>query len=199
VPLPEHPTDWQRNTCGLEDSLFVTANCFYRKDVLRAAGGFDESFSAAWREDSDLFFTLHERGCLLAQAPEAIVYHPARPEPWGASLRHQRKSIFNALLYKKHPALYRQHIQSSPPWRYYATLAALLGFLAGLLARVPLLALPAGLAWLALYLAFALQRLKNTSRAPAHVLEMLLTSLIIPYLSIFWRLRGAWKYRVWFY
>ncbi len=41
---------------------FVTANCFVRRDVLVAVGGFDERFSAAWREDSDLHFALLQVG-----------------------------------------------------------------------------------------------------------------------------------------
>ena len=30
VPLPEKPTDWERDTKGLDDAGFVTANCFVR-------------------------------------------------------------------------------------------------------------------------------------------------------------------------
>jgi len=38
---------------GLMSSEFVTANCFYRRLAIEEAGGFDESFTMAWREDSD--------------------------------------------------------------------------------------------------------------------------------------------------
>ena len=41
---------------------FVTANCFCRREVLEAVGGFDERFTAAWREDSDLHFRLLDTG-----------------------------------------------------------------------------------------------------------------------------------------
>jgi hypothetical protein len=68
VPLPERPTDYQRDTAGLAGAEFATANCFYRRDVLAAVGGFDERFSMAWREDSDLFFALLERGYEVARA-----------------------------------------------------------------------------------------------------------------------------------
>ena len=198
VPLPAHPTDHARNTTGLEHSLFVTANCFYRKDVLASLGGFDERFPAAWREDSDLFFTLRERGYRWVNAPDAVVVHPVRPVPWGSSLHHQRKSLYNALLFKKHPDLYRQIIQPSPPWRYYGMLGALLAALLGLLRAKPLLALLGFFTWLGLLARFIQRRLENTSHAPRHVLEMIVTSLFIPPLSIYWRLRGAIKYRVFF-
>jgi len=45
---------------------------------------------------------------------------------------------------------------------------------------------------------FCLQRLDQTSRERRHVAEMLVTSVLIPPLSIFWRIRGAIKFRVFF-
>jgi cellulose synthase/poly-beta-1,6-N-acetylglucosamine synthase-like glycosyltransferase len=93
VPLPERPTDNEINTTGLETSHFVTANCFYRRSVLEAVGGFDENFAIAWREDSDLYFSLREREYPLAWSSSAVVVHPVRPEQWGSSLRAQRKSF----------------------------------------------------------------------------------------------------------
>ena len=98
VPLSGVPTDYELNAAHLAHSEFVTANCFYRRDVLEAVGGFDERFTAAWREDSDLFFCLLEASGKLLFVPEAIVLHPVRPAPWGRSLRQQQKSMFNALL-----------------------------------------------------------------------------------------------------
>ncbi|HEX5438753.1 MAG TPA: glycosyltransferase [Gemmatimonadaceae bacterium] len=196
VPLPDAPTDYERDVAGLERAEFATANCFYRRAVLAELGGFDERFAAAWREDSDLFLELLKRGHRLARAPRAVVVHPVRPERWGVSLRQQRKTMYNALLYKKHRALYWQRIQHSPPWRYYGIVAALLvGVAAATLGRRGA-ALAALSAWLLLTAALCLRRLRATSRAPAHVAEMVVTSALIPPLAVFWRLRGAIKYRV---
>ena len=198
VPIPPLPTDYERNATGLGTSAFVTANCFCRRDVLAAVDGFDERFTAAWREDSDLYFTLLEQGCRLVHAPEAVVVHPVRPAPWGVSLLQQRKSIFNALLYKKHPDLYWQHIQPAPPWHYYRIVAALLLALGGALRGHRLLACGATGAWLWMTGRFCMGRLRGTSHAPRHVAEMVVTSAAIPPVTIFWRLRGALKFRVWF-
>jgi hypothetical protein len=52
--------------------------------------------------------------------------------------------------------------------------------------------------WTVLMGRFLARRLRGNSHAPLHVLEMLTTSLLIPFLSIFWRLYGAVKFRVWF-
>lgn len=101
VPLPERPTDYERDAAGLERGEFVTANCFVRRSVLDAIGGFDERYAMAWREDSDLQFTLLERGYWIVRADRAVIFHPVRPAAWGVSIRQQRMSLFNALLYKK--------------------------------------------------------------------------------------------------
>lgn len=198
VPLPEDPTDYQRNEAGLEGAEFVTANCFVRRAVLEFLGGFDERFTAAWREDSDLHFKLLADGRRIVAAPAAVVVHPVRPAPWGISLRQQRKSRFDALLYKKHPHLYRSRIRAGPPWEYYASVGAIAAAVAGAAARQPPLAAAGVGAWLVLTARFCARRLRRTSRAPRHVAEMLVTSALIPPLSIFWRLYGALRFRVLF-
>jgi hypothetical protein len=48
----------------------------------------------------------------------------------------------------------------------------------------------------AIGVAFARRRLVHTSHKPAHVVEMLVTSFLIPWLSVYWRTRGALRYRV---
>jgi GT2 family glycosyltransferase len=187
MPVPATPTDYERNEQGLERAEFVTANCFVRKEVLERLGGFDESFRIPWREDSDLHFRLLEGGCTVARAPGAVVVHPVRPAPWGVSLRQQRKVMFDALLFRKHRALYRSHIRAVPRWDYYAVVASLALSLAS-----PWWLL----AWAALTARFCVQRLRGTSKSPRHIAEMVLTSMLIPPLSVFWRAVGALKYRV---
>ena len=199
VPLSAAPTDYERDAAGLEGAEFVTANCFVRRAALAAVGGFDERFAAAWREDSDLQFTLLAAGGRIAHAPKAVVVHPVRPAPWGVSLRQQRKAQYEALLYRKHPDLYRRRIRPWRPWGYYATLAAL-GVAAGAACgglTVP--ALAAGGAWALLTGRFCATRMRGTSRAPGHVAEMVVTSALIPPLSVFWRLVGAVRFRVLFF
>jgi glycosyltransferase involved in cell wall biosynthesis len=196
VPLPESPTDYERDAAGLEGAEFVTANCFCLRPALEAVGGFDERFTAAWREDSDLQFTLIESGRRIGLAPAAVVVHPVRPAPWAVSLNQQRKVFFDALLYKKHPRLYRLRLRRSPPWNYYAIVASLGLAAVSLALGGRTLALASLLIWAALTARFCVRRLRRTSRSPRHVAEMAFTSLLIPPLSIFWRLYGAWRFQV---
>ena len=61
-----------------------------------------------------------------------------------------------------------------------------------------MVALAAASVWAVLTGRFCLRRLSGTSAAPRHVAEMIATSVLIPPLSVYWRLYGAWKFRVWF-
>lgn len=198
VPIEGVPTDYERNAARLETAEFVTANCFYRRDALERIGGFDERFPLAWREDSDLHFRLLAVGARLVKAHDAVVVHPVRPARWGVSIGQQRKSMYNALLFKRHPRLYRERIQARPPVRYYAIVGALCAAAFGVASGRRGIAAAAGLVWLALTSDFCARRLRGTARAPRHVAEMAVTSAVIPPLSVYWRLRGALKYRVWF-
>ena len=199
VPLPPAPTDHERNTAGLESSEFITANCFCRRTALEAVGGFDEQFTTAWREDSDLHFRLLDTGGKIVRQSAAVVVHPARPAPFAASLREQRKAMFEALLFRKHPDHFRRRIHPQwPPIYYLIVLAAATCLIAAALGYFVVAVISAAI-WLLTTLWFALRRLRSTSRSPRHIAEMLLTSAAIPFLSVFWRLYGGVRFRVLFW
>jgi GT2 family glycosyltransferase len=67
------------------------AAAFYRADVLREAGGFDESYFC-YAEDVDLGFRLRLRGCRCLYLPDAVVDHV------GSALtgRHSDFSVYYA-------------------------------------------------------------------------------------------------------
>jgi glycosyltransferase involved in cell wall biosynthesis len=199
VPISNPPTDYEKNISGLEGAVFVTANCFYRRSALETCGGFDERFTMAWREDSELFFHMLSLSCKLAYAPLAKVVHPVRCRPWGVSITEQRKSIFDALLYKKYPELYRERIRPSYPVKYYVIVFSLIGFVVALATESRFIAMLLFVIWAALTLQFAFQRLRQTKRTLSHIAEMLFTSIVIPPLSVFWKVAGMIKYGVWFF
>ena len=107
------------------------------------------------------------------------------------SLRQQRKSLFDALLYKKHPSLYRlgsdrgPRCTTTPCWALLGLAVAAAGL------GLPRVFLLAACGWMAACGHFCARRLRGTSRAPSHVAEMIVTSMLIPPLSVFWRLYGA--------
>lgn len=196
VPTPEPPTDYERGVAGLERAEFITANCFVSRRALERVGGFDERYERAWREDSDLQFALLEHGLRIVAAPAATVVHPVRPARWGISIAQQRQVMYDALLYRKYPHHYRQRIRAVPPIDYYAIVLALAITAAAALAGRTGLALGGLASWSVLTLALCHRRLRGASRSPGHVLEMLVTSVFIPPLALFWRIVGSIRYRV---
>ncbi|GAA0563785.1 glycosyltransferase family 2 protein [Chitinophaga japonensis] len=196
VPVPVRPTDYEWNIAQLEKARFVTANCVCTRPALERAGGFDERFELAWREDSDLEFRFLQQQVPIQYLPEAIVVHPVREATWGVSLREQRKAMFNALLYKKFPRLFRNNIKQRPIWSYYVMIICFMVMIAAIVLQAGMVAWIAFAAWLLLLAGFIWKRLMHTSRAWPHVMEMIVTSMLIPFLSVYWNLYGAWRYRV---
>lgn len=195
VPITKNPTDFELNTARLATADFITANCACTKKALIKVGGFDEAFKMAWREDSDLEFKLMLEKIPIYRNSDAIVVHPVRQARWGASIFEQKKGVYDALLYKKYPVLYRQKIQAKPLFLYYSVLAT--GLLSvGLIlakqdkaAKITLLILGIQL------LVFTYQRLKPTKKSISHILEMSITSMLIPFISLYWRFYGAVKFK----
>lgn len=202
VPPPAEMTDNARNTAGLENAVFVTANAFVLREALERVGGFDERYLRAWREDTDLYFALlaayPAEGAVVA-APRALVLHPVRDARFLVSIGQQANMAFDALLYKKYPELYDRHVGLRHPPPSYVAIA-----LATLVALVAVpwsgrVAAVAGLVAAALVLRFAARRLRGLRKSPRQVADMLLSSLAIPYVSLYWRMVGAWRWRVPFY
>jgi GT2 family glycosyltransferase len=197
VPIGDPPTDYERAIKGLEQAPFATASCFYLRLALVTTGGFDEQYRAAWREDSDLEFRMARLGGLVS-ARDALVVHPVRTARVGVSLAEQRKAMYNALLYRGFPGEYRRYIQSRPPLGYYGACVGALLALAGLLAGSGTAVLIGVMSWALCVGMFMQRRLRGISHKPGHVAEIILTSLAIPPLAVFWRLRGAFRFRVLF-
>ncbi|KVH35380.1 glycosyltransferase family 2 protein [Burkholderia cepacia] len=198
VPLRPRPTDYERDAAGLAHAEFATANCFVRRAALERVGGFDERFTRAWREDADLMFALREHAGPIVDAGTARILHPVRPARWGASIGQQSKVYFDALLYKKHRATYRRHIRPVPPWHYYAAVVAALGAIAGFAAGLPAQGVACAAVWAMITAAFCARRLRGTQLTVSHVAEMIVTSIAIPPVSLYWRMRGALHFRVLF-
>lgn len=197
MPLPERFSDYERDAARLEEAEFVTANCFIRRSVLEDVGGFDERYTRAWREDSDLHFALLTSGRTLIRQPDALVVHPLREAPFAASVGAQRKVMFDVLLYKKYPNLYRQRIRSGPPWFYlFVTGMLVLGIIA-LVSGARLVAQGALILWAAATFWFFWRRLSLSFISPKNVAELIISSIAIPPLSVFWRLAGAVRFGWW--
>jgi glycosyltransferase involved in cell wall biosynthesis len=194
VPLDGIPTDYQMNVSRLECASFITANCAITRQALQRVRGFDENFELAWREDSDMQFRLEDNGIAITRVP-AVVIHPVRSAKWAACLREERKGMYDALLFKKHPTAYRSEFRNSSLTRYYLTMAFVVLTMVGLISGHAIITYVGIGGWIACWFSFVFKRLNRTSRSPSHVGEMVITSAVIPFLSIYWRWYGIIRFR----
>ncbi|MGE5615442.1 MAG: glycosyltransferase [Bacillota bacterium] len=183
----------------VDGAEFTTANCFVTRQALRAVGGFDERFTSGWREDSDLLFMLLKVHGRVGAAPHAIVNKPAQPATWIERVSAYRNLLFEALLYKKHPELYRERVDSSTPWHYYGIAASIAGTVIGAMLGSPLLVVTGFGIWLALTAVHFGLRWTHAPRAHRRVGEIAADAFAIPLVAAFWRLVGALRFRVRFF
>lgn len=111
VPLPagRRPTDAERNTAGLAEAEWITADIAYRRAALEEAGGFDERFPRAYREDADLALRVRAAGHRLVRG-ERVSVHPVRDDGFWASVRFQRGNADDALMRRLHGPGWREAI-----------------------------------------------------------------------------------------
>jgi histidinol-phosphate phosphatase family protein len=198
VPRPagRRPTDWERSVAGLEDARWATADMAYRRAALAAAGGFDERFRRAYREDADLGLRLLDAGWEIATGRRTVV-HPVPPAPPWVSLARQAGNADDVLMRARHGRRWRRRAAAPAGRRsrhLAITAAGLLG-LAALAAGRRGAAAAAGAGWLLGTAELAAARIAPGPRIPGEVAAMLLTSVAIPPLAAVHWLRGLARHR----
>lgn len=202
VPIAVPPCEDEREAAELAACGRYGSNCFIRQAALAAVGGYDERFPADWHIDADLQLSLieHAGGELtVGKAPLAVVTRNTMIHSRGSSLSAQRNLQFDSLLTGKHPKLQPQVFckLSRSLWRWgHLLLVTMLGLMAAaaLAAQFVIAAMALGL-WLLLTMLFCSQRLLGYRHDLRYVVEMLLTSIAVPPLAVFWRCVGALRYR----
>jgi histidinol-phosphate phosphatase family protein len=193
VPLPagRRPTDWERSTRGLESARWATADLAYRRAALVAAGGFDERFPRAYREDADLGLRITAGGGRIVRGRRAVA-HPVRPAPPWISLTRQAGNADDVLMRALHGRDWRERAGAPGgrrPRHISITAAGALAAGAALVRRRRLAAL-AGAAWLAGTAELAWARIAPGPRTRREVTTMLWTSALLPAAATGWWLAG---------
>ncbi|HEY0934016.1 MAG TPA: HAD-IIIA family hydrolase [Trebonia sp.] len=208
VPLPpdRRPTDWERGTAGLATAHWITADMAYRRGALIAAGGFDERFPRAFREDADLALRLLDRGWELRCGGRGTT-HPVRPASRWVSLKAQAGNADDVLMSRLHGRGWYRRAAAAPGRRrgHWVTSALLVsatlawgasGATAGpRRAALRRAALAAGAGWLASTAAFTAARICPGPRTAEETVTMAVTSALIPPLAVGHWLRGQARYR----
>ncbi len=181
VPLPADraPTDWERNVAGLARARWITADCAYRRDVLRRLGGFDERFPRAFREDADLALRATADGGRITRG-ERSVRHPVRPADAWVSVRLQVGNRDDALMRAIH----------GDDW--YDRAGASRGAIRSHVATVAAAALSLAFAaiWTARTIGFAYRRIAPGPKTAREIGTMLATSVAIPFSATYHRAIG---------
>jgi len=198
VPLPPHrrATDWERNVAGLQGARWITADCAYRRADLLAAGGFDERFRRAYREDADLALRLVARGKRIASGTRRTA-HPVRPASWAVSVRLQAGNADDVLMDAVHGRDWRARA-AAPRGAYRShaqTVAAAAFALAAFAARKPRLGALFAAVWAAQTARFAWRRIAPGPRTAREIGAMLATSAAIPFAAVYHRARGRARLR----
>lgn len=196
VPSGRPVSDDERRTTGLADARWITADMAYRRDVLVQAGGFDERFPRAYREDSDLALRVVQAGHRIVRGKRSST-HPVAPSDVFSCVRAQIGNRDNALMRRKHGRNWRRAIGEGPGRlpAHLATTAAIGTAVIGALWGRRSMAASGALAWLALTAQFALRRIAPGPRNPADIAALTLTSALIPPVAVGHRLAGEWAFR----
>jgi len=146
IPDPSAPQEAWTVSQRIEsfDDRYETCNIFYRTDVMRAAGGFDESMPF-FGEDTVLGWTTRRMGIASAFAPEALVHHAVTKPGFAYHRRWAMQHGNWATLIKRFPEMRREVLWLNlfTKRRHAALLAAVTGVAMGTVWRPAfLLALP---------------------------------------------------------
>lgn len=197
IPLARHrrPTDWERGTAGLAGAVWATADMAYRTAALRAVGGFDERFPRAFREDADLALRVIGAGWRIHRGTRRTE-HPVRPADRWVSVRAQRGNADDALMAALHGPRWRARA-SAPRGRIVRHAAVTAAAGAALLLTAAGWRRSAALAaagWALGTAEFAWARIAPGPRDRDETLTMLATSVLIPPLAVWHRLRGELRH-----
>jgi glycosyltransferase involved in cell wall biosynthesis len=196
--MPEQSFDYEQTMKLQDKEEFNLSNCLCRKSALERVGGFEEIFDIAWRDDNDLRFKLLQAGIPISKCPEAIVTYPVRSYSWRNTMQEERKHSYNALLYKRHPDLFRERVPQyrGQAFQYYTSVVSIFLALLGILLDQKLMAATGFGVWLLLWVDLIIRHLPGKELTKTEIKQAAVTALVTPFLSVYWRLYGAIKYRV---
>ncbi|GHH28995.1 glycosyltransferase [Lentzea cavernae] len=198
VPLPQdrEPTDAERGTAGLATAHWITADMAYRREALARAGGFDERFPRAYREDAELALRVQDLGYRIVRGSR-VTTHPVKPATFMTSVRDQRGNADDALMRRLVGSEWRSRIggkRGRLPAHVVTTAAGLLTVLCGVMGRRQA-AGAFGVVWAGRTAWFAVARIAPGPKDWVEIARMLVTSALIPPVAVWHRVRGEVRHR----
>lgn len=172
---------------------YQTCNMFYRKDIFIECGGFD-LFFPFYLEDTDLAWSVLDRGHTIVFAPQCRVEHPVPPPEVKRLLSNAARTRLLPYLYKKHPNLYtNQHWKALHRfhWLFLTVHFVLLWILITHITISGVVFVLASILLLSvLYTAY---QLRDCSFSAQEALRMMCYYTITPWITLFQLHRGNWE------
>ena len=198
IPRPYRPTLTYRGSQRLSlAGGYQTCNMLYRKAVFEECGGFDQRLPY-YLEDTDLAYTLMERGYVIPFAPMATVAHPVEPARPLKTLTLATTVERMPYLFFKHGAMRARLRKSVKVFNrsHYLYLALYLGgFSAGLVEPI-LGAEVLGLGLCALLVVHLVHDFRGLHFTFSELAVTALCYPIVPVLRLFYWLKGLLKLRL---
>ena len=101
------------------ENSIPTCNAAYRKELLLAIGGFDETFPYPHNEDADIGWQMQELG-EVKFCRNMRVYHPPRTDRFSKVAKRMRILESEFTLYRKNPQLYQKYRNTNPLKHIYS-------------------------------------------------------------------------------
>lgn len=186
---------------------FITNAIFYRKSALDRIGGFDDDFfdqesGLFFRDDLDLGFRLLEADYRAVQPADVVAWHPNIYLGLHECFRHAHRYMFDPLLYRKHPRLFRTMLERKivGPFEFgrplhrgcqmvvFGVIAVIAGVALRLSALAALAAVPALIGYMIVRVKFQLR---------SEVRQSVNAFLALPWWYWYWYVRGCLKFGGW--
>ncbi|MDH7461328.1 glycosyltransferase family 2 protein [Chitinophagaceae bacterium 26-R-25] len=165
------------------------SNCASAKTTLSKIKGFDEDFSRSWGDLNALHFKMLTSNIPFVQVDGAASFNAVRDVNWGINIRQSKQHIYKSKLFSSS--------SESVPWGNYTIMTLLFVFtLVGWILDLNPLALIALATWFLMVILLTIKRMENIIPSFTNTVEMMATSMFLPFLSIYWSLRGTYKVRI---
>jgi len=206
-PDSARPTPFTNYVLNDRGRAYLTCNFLCRRDVFLQLGGFEKRFCSRKhrgrvlhnREDTDLAFSLQEAGYKIVFESKAVVWHPLPAPSYEQHFRQARIAFYEALLRRRHPRLYREQLKwidgrALPVfyWGFYLGLPLM--FTAAFAHGFVLFGLGL-LGFVASWVVSVYALCRKRRAGLGDLLRVGAQMLVVPWLRLYWVLRGEWKFR----
>ncbi|MDI3319056.1 glycosyltransferase [Pinibacter soli] len=165
------------------------SNCASTKTTLSKIKGFDEDFSRSWGDQNALHFKMLTSNVPFIQVEGATSFNAVRDVNWGINIWQSRQHVYKSKLFRSS--------SESIPWINYTIMTLLFAFtfVAWFWDLNPF-ALIALATWFLMVILLTIKRMENIIPSFTNIVEMMATSMFLPFLSIYWSLSSTFKLRI---